>query len=252
MRARTRTLRFLTLAAATALLLGSLFAGTALAQGSHTVTIQLDASAGRSLGVMDTTPAGWGSDHSTSVLPFGNYVGPQSQLTRRAHTYLWFPLTAIPAGATIQAARVEVYVTDWPFAGSGDMGVYRVTADWDEAITWGTRPAAESVPLASAVVNSAAGWRSWDMTGAVRGWFQGSAANQGLMLAAAPAPDTLVGNGWACAAPGRTGSDPTLAPRLVVTYTQAASTEIPEPATVVLVGAGLAGLTMLWATRRRR
>ncbi|MBU0493778.1 MAG: DNRLRE domain-containing protein [Chloroflexi bacterium] len=246
-----RSLSPFVLALVTCLLLVPLLAGAALAQGSHTVTIQLDASTGRSLGVMDIAPAGWGSDHSTSVLPFGNYLGPQSGELYQARTYLWFPLDAIPRNAHIEAATLELQVADWPFTGSGSMGVYRVTAAWDESITWGTRPTADGVPTASTVVNSTVGWYSWDVTGVVQGWFQETSVNYGLMLAAAPMPDTLIGNGWACAAPGRTSSDPGEAPRLVVTYTQAASTEVPEPATVVLVGAGLAGLAGLLAIRRR-
>ena len=250
---RSRRVLIVSLGMALTVLLSAFLAGVAMAQSTHTVTIQLDASTGRSLCVFSTAPTSWGSDHSTSVLAFGNYVGPETGLTHQCRSYLWFPLAAIPANVTINTASLELYVGDWPFDGSGAMGVYRVTADWDESFSWGTRPAAESVPLDSTTIDSGTGWRAWDVTALAREWASGEAANHGLMAASAPTPDHMVGNGWACAAPGRTSGEATRTPRLVVTYTQApVSTEIPEPATVILVGAGLAGLTALLAARRRR
>jgi len=232
--------------AAGLLLAGLVLAGAGLAQAAgRTVTIQLDTATGRNLCVFSTTPIGWGSDHSTAVLAFGNYVGPQTGLTHQCRSYLWFPLEAIPPDAVIDAATLEVYVDDWPFAGTGEMGVYRVLAAWDENFDWGTRPVVEPAPLATATVQSTAGWHSWDVTTDVRAWFVGKIPNHGLMLAGSPTPESLIGNGWACAGPGRTGGDPTHAPRLVITYTLP-STEIPEPATLVLL---VAGLATLWLAR---
>lgn len=237
------------------MLLSAFLAGTAMAQSTHTVTLQLDASTGRNLCVFSTPPSTWGSDHSTDILAFGNYVGPQSGLTHQSRSYLWFPLlAAIPANATVNTASLELYVSDWPFGGSSTMGVYRVTQDWNESFSWGTRPATELTALDTTSISSdARDWSTWDVTGVVQEWVQGSSANHGFMVAGAPAPDSLAGEGWACAALGRTSDDAAHAPRLVITYAQVpVATEIPEPATVVLVGTGLAGVAGLLAARRRR
>lgn len=231
------------------LVAGLVLAGVGLVQAaSSTVTIQLDATTGRNLCVFSTAPASWGSDHSTAVLAFGNYVGPETGLTHRCRSYLWFPLAAIPAEAIVKTAMLEVYVNDWPFDGSADMGVYRVAVPWDEDFNWDTRPAVEMLPLATTNIQSTPGWRSWDVTTEVRAWLVGQRPNHGLMLGGAPTPESLIGAGWACAGPGRTGGDPAHRPRLVVVYTLP-PTEIPEPATLVLMGAGLAGLTALWTAR---
>jgi len=214
-------------------------------QASSTLTIQLGPQSGQSIGVLSEAPQGWGSDTSTAVLPFGNYVGPVSGHNIQTRSYLWFPLSSIPSAATVTAARLEVYVNDWPYDGSAELGAYRVTGNWDESLTWGNRPAADNSPLASTTVSSTVGWAAWQVTSLVQAW-HGGATNNGVMLGGAPLPDSLVGQGWAAAAVGRTASDTAHAPRLVVTYQlpspPAGPADVPEPGTALLLGGGLAAL----------
>lgn len=226
-------------------------------QGGGTVTIQLDSGTGQSIGVLSEIPQGWGGDASTAVLPFGNYVGPNSGHNIQTRTYLLFPLSAIPSGATVTSASLQVYVNDWPFDGSADLGVYRVTASWDESLTWATRPATDSTLRAAVNVSSVEGWVSWDVTSLAQAWRSG--ANHGCMLGGAPTPDNMVGDGWAAAAVGRTAGDAAHAPRLVVSYSLPSPTpapwagpaDIPEPATALLLAGGLAALAGYVRLRRR-
>jgi hypothetical protein len=219
-------------------------AGTAVVRGqsTQTHTIRLDASTGRSVGVFSQRPTGWSTDASSEILVFGNYIGPSSGTTHEARTYLYFPVS-LPADATIQSATVQVYVFDWPFDGSADLGAYQVLADWNESMVWAGRPAASNAPVDSTTRSSAdgAGWMQWTVTNLVGGWANGSVANQGLMLSSAPMPDTLAGNGWAVAGYGRMWADINLTPVLTITYSTG-PVEIPEPGTWLLVVGGLAGL----------
>ena len=234
---------------------------TPVAQGqSGTVTIQLGSGSGQSIGVLSEIPQGWGSDGSTAILPFGNYVGPTSGNTIQTRSYLLFPLSAVPTGATVTSASLQVYVNDWPFNGSADLGVYRNTASWDETMTWATRPTAANTPSASANVLSVEGWVSWNVTSLVQAWRSG-AANYGFMLSGAPTPDTMVGNGWAAAAVGRTSGDTAHTPQLVISYSLPSPTpgpqppsgpaDIPEPGTALLMAGGLATLLSYLRLRRR-
>ncbi len=223
-----------------------------------TVTIQLGPSTGQNIGVLSEIPSGWSADSSTAVLPFGNYVGPVSGNDIETRTYLLFPLSAIPSGATVTSASLEVYVNDWPFDGSASLGVYRVTATWDETMTWATQPAADGTLRASTAVSSVEGWATWDVTSLVQAWRSGT-ANDGFMLGGAPTPDARIGDGWAAAAVGRTAGDAARAPRLVVSYDQAAPTptpwtppaDIPEPGTALLLAGGLIALAGYIRLRRR-
>lgn len=225
---------------------------TAYGQAGGTVTVQLGPGVGQSIGVLSETPASWGSDASTAILTFGNYVGPISGRLIQTRTFLLFPLTTIPAGATIASATLQVYVNDWPFGGAADLGVYRVAALWDESLSWASRPATDSTLLASTGVSAVEGWVSWDVTSLVQAW-RGGAANYGFALGGAPTPEAMVGDGWAAAAVGRTAGDAPHAPRLVVSYSlpSAAPAEIPEAGTALLLAGGLAALAGYVRLRRR-
>lgn len=228
-------------------------------QGSRTVTIQLGPGTGQNIGVLSEIPSGWSGDASTTILPFGNYVGPTSGHDIQTRTYLQFPLSAIPSSATVTLASLQVYVNDWPFDGSADLGVYRVTASWDENMAWATRPTTDNTLRALAAVSSVEGWVSWDVTSLTQEWQSG--ANHGLMLGGAPTPDARAGNGWAAAAVGRTADNAAHAPRLVVSYNLPRPTptparwtnpaDIPEPGTALLLAGGLAALAGYARWRRR-
>ncbi len=198
------------------------------ATGQTALVVQLGPDYGMSLGVITPQPDTWPTDHSTTILPFGNYLGPKTGQPVYSRAYLAFPLNELPAGAVVQQATLELYVDDWPFEGSATLGVYQVTAAWDETMDWAGRAPLATPALAATTVSSTAGWYAWDVTALVQGWVNG-APNYGLALAAYPDPDAAPdATGWAAAAQGRAGSDPTLAPRLTIVYALA-QTPTPTP-----------------------
>jgi hypothetical protein len=202
------------------------------AQEPVEIVVQMEPDTGRSVGVFSQQPDSWPQEYSTSVLPFGNYYGATSGAEISARTFLWFPLPDEPGGGYVfQDAWIELYYrADWPFAGAASFGLYRVTADWTEDMPWDSRPATEDVPLSMATVSSddAAAWVRWDASTMVASWLT-ARPNYGVMIAAVPYPDAPPDESgdWAIATQGRTGSDPALAPRLILRFARMATPTIP-------------------------
>lgn len=207
---------------------------------------------------------------STDALRFGNYTATGSRPGRSFfRTYLRFPLGGIPAGSTIVSARLEMYVWDRRYPSGGDLsaGVYRViTGGWTEAglgntanWTWGTLPAPAAAPEATTIISAADQWYSWNVTGLVQAWVNGSAVQNGVMLSSDPVDDGVtVVEDQAVGARSRAGASPGLGPRLVVVYRSPSAPapppggEIPEPSTLLLLGGGLATLWGTFRLRKRR
>ena len=178
------------------------------------------------IGVLSEDP-GTGQRWSTSVFPFGNYVGTTSGDDVFCRTYLHFPLDAIPAGATIQSATLYNYVDDfWPGPGGAPMSTYPVTADWtgadwNDMSTW---PALGGA-VATTDIFSTQGWYTWDVTTLVQDWLGGT-PNYGLAVAAAD-PGSAASD-WA-AARRLTADDPATYPYLAITFTEPTPTSSPQP-----------------------
>jgi len=170
----------------------------------------------QTVGVISETPTDGTPPFGSTYLPFGNYIGLVSGNPVFARSYLLFPLDAIPSGVTVTSARLEVDVDLFPFAGSGTLGAYNVTAAWTESMVWGTRAPADPTPLAATAISSVPGAYTWDVTDLVNVWLAGM-PNNGLMLAAIPPVDSgaLSGPGFAVRGLGRTSASP---PRLIVDW----------------------------------
>lgn len=182
----------------------------------------------QSVGVLSEDPIS-GERWSTSILPFGNYVGPASGEDVFCRTYLRFPLDGIPAISTLQSATLYVYVDDfWPELGSAPMSVYPVTAGWTpDGVDWYDTTAwpAPGAAVATTVVSSTEGWYGWDVTALVQGWLDGT-PNYGLAVAAADL-DSMASN-WA-AARRLSASDPATRPYLEVIFSAPTPTSQPPP-----------------------
>jgi uncharacterized repeat protein (TIGR01451 family) len=96
-----------------------------------------------------------------------------------------FDVSSIPAGTSISKATLYLYL-----AGSCDTSnrahtvtVYRTNANWSESsVTWNNRPGYAETYSSSTIYSRNFGWYSFDVTGLVRGWVNGSFSNYGLML----------------------------------------------------------------------
>jgi hypothetical protein len=213
--------------AAGVLLMASL--GHAQGPPSQSITIQLSPVQGRSLGLIDPPPQDGSPAATSDLLPFGNYVSASTGRDVLARSYLYFPLPDL-ADTVVESATLEVYVDSWPFEGEATIGVYLVTEDWDETMTWPTRAELAPTPVSTARVSSTAAWYAWSVSALVLGW-QTGIPNYGLALAAVPPQDSrpLTAPGWAGRGPGRTGANPALAPRLVLHTSQVTPTFTPPP-----------------------
>jgi hypothetical protein len=103
------------------------------------------------------------------------------------HSMVEFDLSTIPAGATVQAATLRLYVDSSNGQSPKLMGLYQVTADWMEnTVTWNSTGggAFDPAPLTVPTIDwSAAGWKEWDVPpGLIHEWIDGVSLNYGLLL----------------------------------------------------------------------
>lgn len=98
---------------------------------------------------------------------------------------LYFNIAAIPEGAIINSATLELHLAESSPSGDEPMGanVYRVTAPWSESsVTWNTRPAYSPEERGRTEVGSSPGAYRWDVTGLVEDWVSGRFPNHGMLL----------------------------------------------------------------------
>ncbi len=186
----------------------------------------------------------------------------------RRRALIHFPLTAIPAGATINSVSLSMRMTK-TIGGTYTFNLYRMLADWGEDasnsgtlgtgvpaqpgdVTWNYRffgdpssawatPGGDFVPTPSASrdVGQPASytWAGAGMQADVQGWLDGTRPNNGWMLTSELEFLTSIAKRFASRESGTASFRPTI----VVNYT------VPAPGAVAM-GAG-AGLMAL---RRRR
>jgi hypothetical protein len=149
-----------------------------------------------------------------------------------------FSLASIPAGSTVQSAKLQLYA--FSTSGTPRVDAYRAIKHWDEisanwtlaatGVNWGAPGLAAGTDYENVIAGSgtlaAVGWVSMDITALTAKWLNGTAANEGVMvkLGSAGHPRTYLseytGNG-------------ALRPRLVLTYTPPLS----APAAALMGGA---------------
>ena len=145
-----------------------------------------------------------------------------------AHGLIRFNLGAIPAGARVASARLELYRVN-PSLSGGPIGVYPISAGWDEGTrsggagisNWTQRNVASSWTNAGGdfasqryaleTVPAGTGWSFWEIGDLVDAWVGGRFPNQGLALL----PETA---GSAAHFASSDATDPALWPKLSVTF----------------------------------
>jgi len=136
-------------------------------------------------------PAAAGKDSTVSIsAPTTNY-GDQDDLlagTRAMgiyRSYLQFDLASLPDDAVILDARLGLYYYSSITTVTGRIGTYLVEESWGEGtITWNNQPALsatteDDLSLTGASVNAFVYWYIGDV---VKGWWDGSIPNYGIML----------------------------------------------------------------------
>lgn len=89
----------------------------------------------------------------------------------------------IPAGSTINQARVRLYQRS--ATGIGDMRIVinRPSGSWDESsITWGNQPGFAGGERASEFIDSSTGHKEWNITGLAQEWKSGAVPNHGIIV----------------------------------------------------------------------
>ena len=98
--------------------------------------------------------------------------------------YLQFNLSAIPADARITDADLKLYQYHSIGSENFQIGLYKVTSNWEEnTITCNLQPANSSETESFCTVyTGSTTWRSWGIDDLVQGWIDGSITNQGMLL----------------------------------------------------------------------
>lgn len=151
-----------------------------------------------------STETGKGSVSSTfisSAMPTTNFnsgyemllVGVDSYAYNKCKTFLKFQLPELNQGDIIQAAylNLEQYAVEAYSSSTPDMPVnaYQVKSSWDAStITWNTMPQIDYNELDYSFMSRTDGTtkktKIFDITKAVKGWYDGDVPNNGIMLMA--------------------------------------------------------------------
>lgn len=156
--------------------------------------------------------------------------------TADMRSLLYFDLAAVPVGAVVQQATLEVYQTSRSNVTAMNLDLHRVLRAWTETdVSWRRRMQEASGPLlwnvagasgnnsdrerephARVVIDSYSGWRSFDVTDLVQLWVNEPGANRGLLLQGKTSNEDTVLVSFASSEYGR---DHALRPRLNLVYT---------------------------------
>jgi uncharacterized repeat protein (TIGR01451 family) len=206
------------------------------AHGQTTVVLQPDPAAGQDSFI----------SFASSVQNYGALTNltSNSQSNGGSRALIRFDLSAIPAGATLTSATLEMYYFSTRTTLTESLRAHRITRAWTEAgVTWRTTDGVnnwttaggdyDAAVAATATVNSTVNaWKQWGLTALVQGWVNGTVANQGLLLESPSAS----GNNERQFYSSDYAVNPALRPKLTIIYTASdlrASTKSVSAATPV-------------------
>lgn len=192
--------------------------------------------------VLEGYPAENYGDTEDMWAGYDDYLSPDGKIAR---SMVKFNLAGIPAGATVQSAKLRIYlIGSWEFPGWIDrVTAYRAVGNWTEmGVTWNNKPALGTSYgyVDVAPYSDPGGWYELDVTTLVQGWLNGSIPNQGILIRGDETPGDV--SSWRSFST-REGPFP---PQLVVRYLASAMQEAPAIETPAAPAAGkdiLQGLT---------
>ena len=116
------------------------------------------------------------------------YIGVESSNYLKCRALFEFTLPTLGKGDMVVGARLALlqYATSF-YANSmpkQQLNAYLVTANWSASnVTWNTQPAYSSTVLDySFLKRNVNEWKSFDITRAVKGWYEGTYANHGILI----------------------------------------------------------------------
>ncbi|MBR0535262.1 MAG: DNRLRE domain-containing protein, partial [Clostridia bacterium] len=130
----------------------------------------------------------------TSDVPTANYgsrqdiyVGHESSNYGLCHALFKNTLPTLNKGDMVVGASLNIYMHSTSFDGGSSkrqLDAHIITSSWAEnSVTWSTKPSYNATVLDYAFMNNGEeSWKSFDITKAVKGWYEGSFANYGIMI----------------------------------------------------------------------
>ncbi len=156
------------------------------------------------------------------------YVGYDTWYGKgRTRAFVKFNLPSLPSGAQVNSAKAQLYQYADECSGNYGVTAYKITSSWNpNTLTWNNQPS-KGGSVGSASFSCSDGWKSIDITGLVRNWYQGQ-TNRGITIRA----NNEYNPGGIFRSKEHTGNHP----RLKVTYSIPPTptpqpTDTPEPET---------------------
>ena len=181
--------------------------------------------------------------NGTAATLVAEYYYSQGNRTNIKHAFLKFDLSTIPNDATIDSAVLELYADSSRTAPN----IYRANDGWTESsISWDSEPGTDGLLVAGGAWPTGAKAQEWLSFSFASAWTPtADLADDALSIELVG-----VGNGNnATTVRSKEYAGDTYTPRLVIETSGGSGATLPEPASLTLMGLGLAAAA--WRRRRR-